>query len=438
MTNDHNSKLFDFQGKVRPREYLPLGAQHMIVAIVNAVTPALIVANVAGLNASDTAMLVQVCLLFTALATLTQLYTLGGKIGGRLPLMTGTSLAYVPTMTAIVALYGLPALLGAQVIGGIVAMVVGVFIKPMRKLFPPVVTGTVIFSIGVSLYSVGVRNIAGGMDAVNFGSPQNWIVAVIAIIVVIFFTHFTRGIPKLASVLLGVIAGYIVAIFLGMVSFESVAEAQILPSFPLPFHFGIAFVPSAIISLTVMSIINCVQMIGDVSSITYGGMDREPTANEYSGTILAQGLFAVLGGIFGPLPLATYSQNVGLITLNRVVNRTVFLCAALIMLVAGIFPMVSTILATIPLPVLGGATLLAFATIVINGIRMLNDAGLSPRNITIFSLSVALGIGIVQVQGSLSGFPDWVTVVFGSNAVVVSALMAILLNLILPKESKKA
>jgi len=438
MTTEYNPGLFEYLGKVSPKEYFPLGAQHMIVAIVNAVTPALIVANVAGLDARDTAMLVQVCLLFTALATLTQLYTLGGRIGGRLPAMTGTSLAYVPTMTAIVGLYGLPALLGAQIVGGIVAMLVGVFFKPMRKLFPPVVTGTVIFSIGVSLYPVGIRNIAGGAGAIGFGNPENWIVAIIAIAMVIFFTHFTKGIPKLASVLLGVIAGYIAAIFFGIVSFESIGQIRILPTIPGPLHFGIEFVPGAIISLSIMSIINCVQMIGDVSSITYGGMDRAPTTNEYSGTILAQGFFSVLGGIFGPLPLATYSQNVGLITLNRVVNRRVFVCAALIMLMAGLFPIASSILATIPLPVLGGATLLAFATIVINGIRMINDAGINPRNITIFALSVALGIGIVQVPGSLSGFPDWVSVVFASNAVVVSALLAIILNLILPKDKEDA
>jgi NCS2 family nucleobase:cation symporter-2 len=428
-----NPALFDFYGKPPAKEYIPLGAQHVVVAIVNAIVPALIIAHIVGMSASDTTMLVQVCLICTGLASLTQIYSIGGKIGARLPVFMGTSFAYVPTNAAIAGMFGMPALLGSQVAGGIVTILFGMFLKPMRKLFPPIVTGTVIFTIGISLYTTGVRNMAGGAQDPNLGSVVNWVVAVITLVSVIYFTHFTKGLTKLASVLMGVVVGYIVSIPLGLVSFDAVREASFTPTFPMPFHFGIEFVPAALVSMAIMSAVNCVQTIGDVSGIAYAGMDRQATGQELSGGIITQGVYSIAGAVFGPLPLASYSQNVGLITFNKVVSRPVFTFAAVVMLVAGIFPAISATLATIPQSVLGGATIIAFATITINGLKMIYAAKLTPRNMTIMGLSVAIGIGIVQVPGALAGFPQWVTTVFATNAVVGAALLSVLLNVVLPR-----
>lgn len=431
--------LFQFEGKPAMGQAVPLGLQHVVAAIVGVVTPARMVADTCGLSSSEMTILMQVSLIFTALATLIQLFPIG-RLGAGLPVIMGTSFAYVPTLLAIGKDFDLQTILGAQIVGGVVAILFGVFLKPLRKLFPPVVTGTVIFTIGLSLYATAVRYMAGGAPAQangTFGGWKHWLVAVITLLAVVILSNFTRGISKLASILIGMVVGYVVALPLGLVSFASVGDSSWFQVI-MPMHFGPPkFVVSACISMGVMFAVNAVQTIGDLTSTTIGGMDREPTDKELSGGIMAQGVASVVGAFFGGLPTASYSQNVGIVTVNKVVNRVVFTIAAGVLLVAGLIPKFASILTTIPQAVIGGATISVFATIAMTGIRMLSQNGVSPRTASVVGLAVALGVGVTSVSGSLGGLPAWVGTVFGSSSVVIATLVAIILNLTLPKEATK-
>ena len=409
-----NGSVFAYEGIPPMGQLIPLGLQHVVAAVVGVITPALIISGseVCNLNAEEKTILIQASLIITALATLLQLFPLFRRIGSRLPVIMGISFAYVPTLTAIGGQFGLPTILGAELVGGMVAIVFGIFVKPIRKLFPPLVTETVIFTIGLSLYPTAVRYMAGGNASSEwFGGVRSWGVALFTFAVVVFLNNFTRGIWKLGSLLFGMIAGYIAAYSVGIVDLSGVSGAAWV-SLPGILPFEIAFVPSAIVSLAIVYVVNSVQTIGDLTSTTMGGMDRVPTE-------------------------ASFSQNVGIVTVNRVINRSVFSLAAGALLAAGFMPKFAAVLTTIPQCVIGGATLSVFATITMTGIRMITSEGpFTMRKSTVVGLSVALGVGITQVPGCLSGsgFPDWVATVFGSTAVVVAAIMAILLNLILPKE----
>ena len=436
-TENRADLVFSYQGMPPAGQLIPLGLQHVVAAVVGVITPAMIVSGTCGLSAEEKTLLIQVSLVVTALATLLQLFPIFGRIGARLPVIMGISFAYVPTLQAIGADFGLPAILGAELVGGFVAILFGIFVRPIRKLFPPLVTGTVIFTIGLSLYPTAVKYMAGGSpDSEWFGGVRSWVVALITFAIVIFLQNYTKGIWKLGALLFGMIVGYIVAFLFGIVDLSSVASASwfALPKF-MPFE--IAFEPAAIASLAIVYVVNSVQTIGDLSSTTMGGMDRMPTDKELSGGIIGQGIMSVLGSFFGGLPVASYSQNVGIVTVNKVINRAVFALAALIMLVAGFIPKFASILSTIPQCVVGGATISVFASIAMTGIKLIMQQEMNYRSTSIVGLSVALGMGVTQASASLSAFPAWVTTIFGSSPVVLATLCAILLNVILPKGEKR-
>ncbi len=433
MEENSKSQLFSFLGKLSFKEIVPLGLQHVVAMIVGCVTPAIIVASTAGLDARDKILLVQSSLVFSGIATLIQIFSIGRKIGARLPIIMGVSFAYVPTLTAIAGEFNIATIFGAQIFGGVVAVIFGIFSKKLIKFFPPIVTGTVILAIGLSLYSTAIKYIAGGVGNEGFGSPLNWLIALITLSVVIFLNFFTKGTLKLASILCGIIVGYVISLFLGKVSFTDVGTASWF-QIPQFMHFGVSFNATAIISMIIMHIVNSVQAIGDLSATTNGGMNRELTDNEVSGGIIGNGVSSILGAIFGCMPTATFSQNVGIVTMNKVINRGIFLFASLVIILAGLIPKFSSILISIPQCVLGGATITVFATITMTGIKMISATKLTNRNTTIVGLSVALGTGIVQVQGSLGLFPSWAISIFGNSSIVVTTLVAIILNLILPTD----
>ena len=426
--------VFSLDGIPPAGQLIPLGLQHVVAAVVGIITPAIMVANTCALSDADRTLLIQVSLIVTALATLLQLYTIRHRIGSGLPVVMGISFAYVPTLLAIGGQFDLPTILGAEIVGGCVAVLFGIFVKQIRKLFPPLITGTVIFTIGLSLYPTAVRYMAGGAGSEGFGGLKNWSVALATLAVVVVLQNFGKGVLKLGAILWGMIVGYVMALCLGMVDFSAVAPAGWF-QLAAPLHFGVKFEVSACISLAVVYVINAVQTIGDLSSTTMGGMDRMPTDKELSGGIVAQGIVSILGALFGGLPAATYSQNVGIVTVNRVINKAVFAFASLVLLVAGLVPKLSAILTTIPQAVIGGATISVFATITMTGIRMITSDDFSMRSSAVVGLSVALGVGITQVAGALQGpgFPAWVHTVFGSSPIVVTAITAILLNLLLPQ-----
>lgn len=437
MKNSSSASVFSLEGIPPVGQLVPLGMQHVVAAIVGIITPAIMVANTCALSDADRTLLIQVSLIVTALATLLQLYTIKHHIGSGLPVVMGISFAYVPTLLAIGGQFDLPTILGAEIVGGCVAILFGIFVKQIRKLFPPLITGTVIFTIGLSLYPTAVKYMAGGVGSAEFGGLKNWTVALVTLAVVVLLQNFGKGVLKLGAILWGMIVGYVLALCLGMVDFSAVVPAGWF-QLAAPMHFGIKFEISACISLAVVYIINAVQTIGDLSSTTMGGMDRMPTDKELSGGIVVQGVVSIAGALFGGLPAATYSQNVGIVTVNRVINKAVFAFASLVLLVSGLVPKLSAVLTTIPQAVIGGATISVFATITMTGIRMITSDHFTMRSSAVVGLSVALGVGITQVSGSLQGpgFPVWVNTVFGSSPIVVTAIMAIILNLALPKDKK--
>ena len=428
--------VFQYEGVPPLGQMVPLGLQHVVAAVVGIVTPAIMIAGSCGITGADQTLLIQVSLLVTAVATLIQLFPIG-PIGSRLPVIMGISFAYVPTLQAIGQQFGLPEILGAEIIGGIVAILFGIFVKQIRVLFPPLVTGTVIFTIGLSLYPTAIKYMAGGEGTPDYASPKSWLVAIITFLVVLILQNFGKGVLKLGAILWGIIVGYVISIPLGLVDFSAVGQAGLF-QVPTPMHFEIAFEPSAIVSLAIVYMVNAVQTIGDLSSTTIGGMDRMPTDKELRGGIVGQGVMSVVGALFGGLPTASYSQNVGIVTVNRVINRAVFVFAAVVLAVAGFVPKIASILTTIPQSVIGGATVSVFAMITMTGVSMITSERFDMRARTVVGLSVALGVGISQVQGCLAGFPEWVTMVFGSSPVVVTAIMAIFLNLILPKPNPES
>lgn len=427
--------VFDLNGVPRFSQAFPLALQHVVAMIVGCVTPAIVISGVANLNAGDTVIFVQAALFIAAISTLLQLFPIGGRVGAGLPVIMGVSFAYLPSMQAIAGSYSIAAIFGAQLIGGIVAVFVGLFVKKLRILFPPLITGTVVFTIGLSLYPTAVKYMAGGESSPTYGSWQNWLVALITLAVVIALNHFAKGFLKLSSILIGMIVGYIIAACFGMVDLSSVGEAGIF-QIPRPLYFGMEFEPSAIVTMVLLFVINSVQAIGDFSATTAGGLDREPTDKELSGGIVGYGITNIFGSFFGGLPTATFSQNVGIVATTKVVNRMVLGLSAIIILLAGFLPKFSALLTTIPQCVLGGATISVFASIAMTGIKLVATQPLSYRNTAIVGLAVALGMGITQCPEALAAFPEWVTTVFGKSPVVVTTLTAILLNVILPKDKK--
>ena len=442
--------LFQLNGIPPLGMSISLALQHLVAMIVGCVTPAIIIANALGLPQSERVLLIQVSLVMSAVTTLIELFPIGGKLGSGLPVMFGISFAYLPSMQAIVGGGGdIATIAGAMVVGGIVAAVVGVFVKKIRRFFPPIITGTVVFTIGLSLYPTAINYMAGGTgntyevvvlrkgltSALVYGSWQNWAVAAFTLIVVMVMSNKGKGICKLAAILLGMIAGYIVAAVFGMVDLSEVRDAAWF-SLPRFMHFGIKFEFSACIALALLFAINAIQAIGDLTATTVGGLNREPTDQELQGGIVTYGLTNVLSAFFGSLPTATYSQNVGIVTTNKVVNRVVFALAGGFLLLAGLIPKFSAILTTIPQCVLGGATITVFSTIAMTGMKLIASETISPRNTTIVGLSAALGVGISQSSSALSQFPESITIIFGKTPVVIATIMAVLLNLILPQENK--
>lgn len=430
--------IFEMDGIPRFGEALPLAMQHVVAMIVGCVTPAIIVAEAVpgGMGSKEKVILIQSALVIAALSTLLQLFPIGKKggfmLGSGLPIIMGVSFAYVPSMQAIAADYGVAAILGAEIVGGIVAVVMGILVKQIRVFFPPLITGTVVFTIGLSLYPTAINYMAGGVGSQDYGSWQNWLVAFFTLAVVTALNHFGKGIWKLASILIGIVAGYLISIPFGMVNLSSVGEAGIV-QIPSLMHFGIEFEPSSCVAIGILFAINSIQAIGDYSATTIGAMDRTPKDQELQSGIVAYGVSNVVGALFGGLPTATFSQNVGIVTTTKVINRWVLGLAALLLGTAGIVPKFSAILTTIPQCVLGGATVSVFASIAMTGMKLVSSAEMDYRNSSIVGLAAALGMGVSQATAALATFPAWVTTIFGKSPVVLATLIAVILNIILPK-----
>lgn len=434
MKHSQSKSVFDYYGKPSFGKALPLSFQHILAMIMGAVTPPLIVAGVAGANGQETMMLVQLALLFSGISTLLQLYPVG-RFGAGVPTIFGVGFAYVPSLIAVGSIYGIPGILGAQIAGGIAMIVVGLFIKQIRHLFPPVVAGTVVLVIGLSLYDIAIKYMAGSgnTSAEGFGSGMNWLVGLTTLAVVLLCSQFGKGYLRLAAIIVGILVGYVMSFTFGMVDFTSLHEAPWV-IVPTPFSMGIEFHASAVISMVVICIVNSVQTIGDLSATTVGGMNRELKDKELSGGLLGNGLCTLIGSIFGALPTASFSQNVGIVAMTKVISRYVLGIAAVFLIIAGLLPKFGAVMTTIPYPVLGGATIIVFGMITMTGIQLLVKDELSSRNITIVALSVALAMGINAVPEAIAQLGDTARMLIGSP-VIVAASVAFTLNMLLPRKS---
>lgn len=435
-SNKQYASVFQLDGRPAMKEAIPLAFQHVIAAIVGCVTPAIVIAGVAGLDTRNKVILIQTSLIIAAVSTLIQVYPIGGVLGCGLPVIFGVSFAYLPSLQAIASGYDIASIFGAQIIGGICAIIFGLNMEKLRKFFPPLITGTVVFTIGLSLYPTAINYIAGDANSSDYGSWENWLVGLITMACVLVLNHWGKGIVKLASLLIGLIIGYVFSAFFGMISFSSVASSGYF-QLPQPLHFGIKFEISSIITISLLFIINSVQAIGDLTATTSGGLDRQPTNKELKDGITANGIVNIIGAFLGGMPTAIFGQNVGIVVTTKVVNKVIFGIAALILLVAGLVPKFSALLTTIPHCVLGGAVIGVFASITMTGMKLIATQELNYRNTSIVGLAVAMGMGITLVPETLAQFPAWVTTLFGKSPVVVATLMAVLLNLILPGKSNE-
>lgn len=427
-----DEQLFLIDGKPSFIKALPLSLQHIFAMIVGTVTVPMIVAGVCGLSQEDTTLMVQAALIVSGLATLIQLYPIA-NLGSRLPIIFGVGFTYVPTLTAIGSVYGISGILGAQIIGGVFTIVIGLFGEKLLKFFPPIVTGVVVTTIGLSLYPIAIKYMAGGIGSPDFGAPSNWAIAIITLVTVVICNNFFKGYIKSASMIIGIAVGYIAAFIFGKVNLSSVVDAQWV-SLPRINHFPISFHSSAIISMLVLCLVNALQTIGDLSGTTMGGMNRQIKDYELSRGITGSGIITLIGSFFGGLPPSSYSQNVGLVSLNKVISRFVLAIAAVFMLLSGFLPKFGALMTTIPTSVLGGATISIFGMITMTGLKLILQDELTPRNISIVGLSLALGMGVTAVPESLEMFPKIIGMVFGESPIVIAALVAFVLNLVLPKD----
>ena len=461
--NTSNRAPYEFYGKIPLKQAIPLGLQHVLAMFVGNLTPLLIICGACGISGSEEFAHLQVSLLQNAMfvagvVTLVQLYAIG-PIGGKVPIIMGTSSGFIgvfksvaDTMGGGLATYG--AIMGASVIGGLFEGVLGAFIKPLRKFFPPVVTGTVVLSIGLSLISVGVNSFGGGSSAKDFGSAENLLLALFVLIVILLVKHWTKGLTSNSAILIGIIAGYAAAVIMGLLlpnsgitadgaeytkawvlNWNKVAEASWI-SIPEFLPVKPVFDMRAIVPVLIMFVVTAVETIGDISGVIKGGMGREATDTELSGGVMCDGAGSALAAVFGVLPNTSFSQNVGLVTMTKVVNRTALASGAVFLILCGLIPKLGALVSIMPQAVLGGAAVMMFSSIIVSGIQLITSEPLTPRRLSIVSVALGVGYGMGANTAILTNMPQLMQLVFGGSGIVPAAIVAIVLNVVLPKDKK--
>lgn len=455
---------YDLDGKPPLKLAIPLGLQHVLAMFVGNLTPLLIITGVCGIESGSSIQvaLLQNAMLVAGIVTLIQVYTIG-PIGGKLPIVMGTSSGFIGvcrsvaiTMGSGVAGYG--AVLAACFIGGLFETVLGGFLKPLRKFFPAVVTGTVVLSIGFSLISVGIGSFGGGSSAADYGSLENLFVGTFVLVVIIALKHGTKGFTSFSSILIGIIAGYILVSIMAMilpttftyvdetgatveatkawvVNWSKVADAS---WFAVPKIMPVKWVfdAKAIVPICIMFVVTAVETVGDISGITEGGLGREATDKELSGGVMCDGLGSSFAALLGVLPNTSFSQNVGLVAMNKVVNRYSIGIGGIFLIACGLFPKLAALISIMPQSVLGGAAVMMFSSIVVSGIQLITKWPISPRNVTIVSVALGVGYGLGSNSAVLAQLPESINLIFGGSGIVPAALFAIILNIVLPKDEK--
>ena len=458
-----SAAAFEFKGRMPLRQAIPLGLQHVLAMFVGNLTPLLIITGACGIAGGEFAALqvslLQNAMLVAGIVTLVQLFSIG-PVGGKVPIIMGTSSGFIGVFNSVAASMGggviaYGAIMGASILGGLFETVLGFFLKPLRKFFPPVVTGTVVLSIGLSLISVGVNSFGGGNKAADFGSMENLMLALFVLIVILVVKHKTTGFLSSSAILVGIIAGYVAAFIMSLVlpttgvnaegveytkawvlNWGKVAQAD---WFALPELMPVkpVFDLRAILPVLIMFIVTAVETVGDISGVMVGGLDREATDTELAGGVMCDGLGSSFAAIFGVLPNTSFSQNVGLVTMTKVVNRLALATGAIFLVLCGLIPKLGALVSIMPQAVLGGAAVMMFSSIVISGIQLITRDPLTPRNLSIISVALGLGYGIGANTAILSKAPQAIQLVFGGSGIVPAAMMAILLNILLPKTKEQ-
>ena len=454
------SSPYEFEGRIPLKQAIPMGLQHVLAMFVGNLTPILIISGACGIAAGSALQitLLQNAMLIAGIVTLVQLFAIG-PCGGKVPIIMGTSSGFIGVCNSVAGIMGngvvsYGSIMGACILGGLFESVLGFLIKPLRKFFPPVVTGTVVLSIGLSLISVGVGSFGGGSSAKDYGSLENLLLGVLVLVVILVLKHCTKGITSTASILFGIIVGYIAAAIMGVVldpvgvtadgveytkawvlNWDKVAQASWF-AVPRLMPVDIVFDVRAILPIMIMFIVTAVETVGDISGVMEGGMGREATDKELSGGVVCDGLGSSFAALFGVLPNTSFSQNVGLVTMTKVVNQFALAVGGVFLIICGLFPKVGALISIMPQSVLGGAAVMMFSSIVVSGIQLITKNPMTARNISIVSVALGLGYGIGANTAILSGLPQTVQLVFGGSGIVPAAVVAILLNILLPKESK--
>lgn len=466
-----NSTPYDFEGRIPLSQAIPLGLQHVMAMFIGNLTPLIIVMGLCGLTADAgfgdlrTALL-QNAMVMAGIVTLVQLFSIG-PVGGKVPIVMGTSSGFLGVLNNTVAACGggilaYGAIMGACIVGGIFEGVLGMFLKPLRKFFPAIVTGSVVIAIGLSLLGVGINYFCGGSGKADYGSLPNLFLGFVVLIVIILLKHFAPqdSVLSSAAILFGILAGYAVAVVMTLVlptvginadgaeytyswvvNFEQIKNAAwiAVPSF---IGFGVlsdlhvVFQANAIIPIGIMFIVTAIETVGDISACIEGGMDREATDTELSGGVICDGLGSSFAALFGVLPNTSFSQNVGLVSMTKVVNRFAISMGAIFLILCGFCPKIGAIMSVMPQSVLGGAAVMMFASILISGIQLITKEPIGSREITIISVAIGLGYGLGATNGATSQLPYYIQLIFGGSGIVPCSLAAIILNIVLPKGSK--
>ena len=430
------SNLYQLDGRVPVGKAVPFGLQHVLAMFVSNITPIMILAGAIGIDSVTSSMLIQNCMIIAGIGTLVQLYPIW-RIGSRLPIVMGISFTFLSLAISIAATQGMGTLMGAVIIGGLVEGTLGLFARYWIKLIPPVVAATVVTAIGFSLLPIGANSFAGGQGAADFGSINNWIVGSITLLTCLLCQVFAKGFLRSLSVLVGLVAGYILALCMGMVDFSGIGSRPIL-SLPHLLPFTPTFNIGAILSIVAVYLVSATETIGDTSALCNSALKRDPNEREMGAAVSCDGFVSSVSGLFGCTPITSFSQNVGLVAMSGIVNRFTIATGALIMILGGIFPIIGYALTTIPQCVLGGCTLMMFGSILYAGFGMMGRCGSSHRNMVIVSLSLSVGLGFTQATEMFNIFPEIVRTVFANNCVAVVFLLAVILNLVLPKDKAEA
>ena len=458
--NKNLDPAYDFNAPMPLARAIPLGLQHVLAMFVGNLTPLLIICGACGIAGTEFAdlriSLLQNAMIVAGLVTLVQLYSIG-PCGGKVPIIMGTSSGFIGVFNGVAATLGsgvlaYGAMMGASIVGGLFEGVLGVFLKPLRRFFPAVVTGTVVLSIGLSLISVGMNSFGGGFKAKDFGSAENLGLGLFVLVVILIFKHGTKGITSYSSILMGIIAGYFASIVMSFVlpttavtakgveytkswviNWDKVSQAAWF-DIPELFPVDIVFDMRAIIPVAIMFIVTAVETVGDISGVMESGFGREADDKELSGGIICDGVGSAFAAVLGVLPNTSFSQNVGLVAMTKVVNRFALATGAIFLVLCGLIPKLGAIVSIMPQSVLGGAAVMMFSSIVVSGIQLITKEPLNARSLTIVSVALGVGYGMGANPGVLAHAPQFVKLIFGGSGIVPAAMVAILLNVVLPKE----